>query len=470
MQFSKVFLMNICVLTTMVYVAMLLHKYWFNEASGLFKYAFSVLLAIGAGWATMVFGLQLTDNIIFDLRFVPLLICTLAYSSPVTIFVIGLGIGLARLTFGLQQAAWAGFWNMVLLGLVCMLLNIWLRNKPWSFVRKITIVIVIVNVMNFLDIAVLGVIPFQVYMSTIVPVALPLSLGLSAFFVFILRDFQIERYRVVEIQNTNAALQRQTDRLMEAHKELEDQAKQLLLASQYKSEFLANMSHELRTPLNSIIALSGLIGDRDKQASPAEAVEYAGIIHTSGQELLRLIDDVLDLSKVEAGKMEITVETVILSEIAYALEHQFRHVAEQKGLDFVTEEAEGLPDVIYSDALRLQQIIRNLLSNALKFTVSGRVTLRMEHVVLEHEGKQEEWIAFRVKDTGIGIPEEMQSAIFEAFRQADGSISRRFGGTGLGLSISRALAQLLGGFLELQSKEGEGSQFTLYVPLRRTEG
>ncbi|MFH5187235.1 sensor histidine kinase [Paenibacillus sp. TAB 01] len=470
MQFSKVFLVNICVLTTLVYVAMLLHKYWLMKAPGLLKYILSVLLAIGAGWTTMLFGLQLGNDILFDLRFVPLIICTMAYAQPITVFLIGVGIGLARLTFGLQVAAVAGFWNMVVLGLLGMLLNKWLKNRAYSFKVKVTIVIVAFNIVNVADIGLLGVMPVQMYFTSILPVTLPVSLLLSAFFVFMLRDFQIERYRVIEIQNANAALQTQTEKLIEAHGVLEHQAQQLLLASQYKSEFLANMSHELRTPLNSIIALSRLLSDKEDPVSSEEAAEYGDIIHDSGRELLRLIDDVLDLSRVEAGKMEITIEAVILCEMMHILNQHFRHLAEQKGLKFIIETAADIPDIVYSDAVRLQQVLRNLLSNAFKFTLEGKVVLRIETVTLEERGKAGEWIAFRVQDTGIGISEAMQAPIFEAFRQADGSISRRFGGSGLGLSIGRALAQLLGGFLELESREGVGSTFTLYIPFRTEEG
>ncbi|TDF97154.1 sensor histidine kinase [Paenibacillus piri] len=467
MEFSKVFIMNICILTTLTYTAMLVHKYVLSQASGLLKYVFSVVLAIGAGWLTMYFSFNLGPDIKFDLRFVPLIICTLAYSNPLTLLVIGAGIGAARLTFGLQSAAWAGCWNLVLLGVLCMILNIVLKRVGWRFWEKMTVIIVSVNLMNCLNVAMLGTIPFHLFVTDIAPIILPISIVLSGFFVFMLRDFQIERLRVAELQFAHDSLQKQTDQLMEARQALEEKAGQLMLSSQYKSEFLANMSHELRTPLNSIIALSQFISDQEKPTGEqSETSEYAAIIHASGQELLRLIDDILDLSKVEAGRMEILNEEVIISEVTYVLQYHFRHMAEQKGLQFTVQLEPELPAFIYTDALRLQQILRNLLSNAFKFTATGSVKLHVWKPEREQTGHPGSWIAFSVRDTGIGIAEPMQEPIFEAFQQADGSISRKYGGTGLGLSISRALAELLGGYLELSSAAGEGSTFTLFLPYR----
>ncbi|MDF2959351.1 MAG: sensor histidine kinase [Paenibacillus sp.] len=466
MEFSKAFIINICILTTLTYTAMLVHKYLLSQASGVLKYVFSVLLAISAGWLTMVFSFNLNSDVKFDLRLVPLIICTLAYSNPLTLLVIGVGIGLARLTFGLQPAAWVGCWNLMLLGLLCMGLNIWLRRMKWSFWAKMTVIILAVNIVNCINIAIFGTIPRKTYITEFVPVILPVSIVLSAYFVFMLRDFHIERRRVADVQIAHDSLQKQTGQLIETRKILEEKARQLMLSSQYKSEFLANMSHELRTPLNSIIALSQFIGEQDKQGESSETAEYAAIIHSSGQELLRLIDDILDLSKVEAGRMEILNEEVIIEEVIYVMQHHFRHVAEQKGLDFAIRLDPELPPIIYTDALRLQQILRNLLSNAFKFTANESVKLDVWKTAAGHLGLTGDWWAFSVSDTGIGIPEHMREPIFEAFQQADGSISRKYGGTGLGLSISRALAGLLGGHLELTSAAGKGSTFTLYLPYR----
>ncbi|NOU93601.1 sensor histidine kinase [Paenibacillus sp. LMG 31456] len=466
MEYAKVFIINISILTTLTYTAMLVHKYLLSQASGVLKYALSVLLAIGAGWLTMVYSFDVGPDIKFDLRFLPLIICTLVYSNPITLLVIGVGIGVARLTFGLQSAAWAGCLNMVLLGVLCVILNILLKKVDWSFWAKITVVILAVNLANCVNVALLGTIQIEMYVSQIVPAILPASILLSFFYMFMLSDFHLERRRVADVQIAHDSLQRQTEQLIATRKILEEKAHQLMLSSQYKSEFLANMSHELRTPLNSIIALSQFISDADKQEDGSETAEYAAIIHSSGQELLRLIDDILDLSKVEAGRMEILNEEVIISEITYVMEYSFRHIAEQKGLEFAIQEEPELPSLIHTDALRLQQILRNLLSNAFKFTAHGSVILRVWKPEPRDEGLSGEWVAFSVSDTGIGIPEKMQEPIFEAFQQADGSISRQYGGTGLGLSISRALTGLLGGRLKLSSTAGKGSTFTLYLPIR----
>ncbi|MFD0676854.1 MULTISPECIES: sensor histidine kinase [unclassified Paenibacillus] len=466
MEFSKVLIINISILTTLTYTAMLIHKYLLHQASGVLKYALSVLLAIGAGWLTMVYSFDFGLDIKFDLRFLPLIICTLVYSNPIILLVIGVGIGAARLTFGLNSAAWAGCLNMVLLGVLCVVLNMLLKKVDWNFWAKITVVIFAVNIANCVNVVLYGTIPKEIYISQIVPAILPASILLSFFYVFMLSDFHLERRRVADVQIAHDSLQKQTDQLIETRKILEEKAHQLMLSSQYKSEFLANMSHELRTPLNSIIALSQFIIDGDKQEEGSEAAEYAAIIHSSGQELLRLIDDILDLSKVEAGRMEILSEEVIISEITYVMQHSFRHIAEQKELEFIIQEDPDLPALIHTDALRLQQILRNLLSNAFKFTAYGSVTLKVWKPEPGIEGMSGDWVAFSVMDTGIGIPDKMQEPIFEAFQQADGSISRKYGGTGLGLSISRALTGLLGGRLELTSTAGQGSTFTLFLPIR----
>jgi signal transduction histidine kinase len=468
MEFTKVFFINICILTTLAYMAMLAHKYVFVEASGTVKYMMSVLAAIVAGWATMIFGLNMGQNVIFDLRFVPLIICTLAYAQPITLFFIGAGIGLARLSLGINAAAWAGCLNMLLLGLSCMAMNILLNRTSWSYVTKMIIVILAVNVIYCLNIGFFGIIPAWDYFSQTMPKTFPISLLLSFFFAFMLYDFQVERRRVVDVQHAHSALQKQTEQLIETRKEVEYKAKQLLLASQYKSEFLANMSHELRTPLNSMISLSQMIRDEERRKKDLETAEFAEIIYGSGQDLLRLIDDILDLSKVEAGRLDILNEEVIVSEIAYVMQFHFRHIAEQKGLEFVIYQDPEVPAVIRTDGLRLQQILRNLLSNAFKFTSAGRVMLDIRKAVCKSDDTEGEWIAFTVCDTGIGIQEPMQAAVFEAFQQADGSINRKYGGTGLGLSISRALTELLGGQLIMESKENEGSSLILYLP-NRTE-
>ncbi|SEE05789.1 HAMP domain-containing protein [Streptomyces sp. TLI_105] len=259
----------------------------------------------------------------------------------------------------------------------------------------------------------------------------------------------------------------------QARREIEDRAQQLALASKYKSEFLANMSHELRTPLNSLLILAQLLAQNPTRNLTAKQVEYAGIIHSAGSDLLQLINDILDLSKVEAGKMDVNPERVALRRLLDYVEATFRPLTSQKSLAFAVSTAAGVPVDLVTDDSRLRQVLRNLLSNAVKFTEHGSVELRIEPAsddelpATVHRGGPV--VAFRVKDTGIGIARENLEAIFGAFQQADGTTNRKYGGTGLGLSISREIAYLLGGALTVASTPGEGSTFTLYLPVTRPD-
>lgn len=289
---------------------------------------------------------------------------------------------------------------------------------------------------------------------------------------------QQEELRVAneELEERNRALEVQRDMvrgqnagLEEAMLELERRAKDLDLANRYKSEFLANMSHELRTPLNSILILSQILGANKEGNLEAKQVEFCKTIHSSGTDLLNLINDVLDLAKVESGRMAMDVEAVNLVGLGAAIEQLFSPQALAKQLEFQLLVDPGLPAVIQSDQQRLMQVIKNLLSNAIKFTDSGKVTLRIrrpvERELLPRVTKIEDGVAFEVTDTGIGIPKDMLEPIFEAFRQVDGSTSRKYGGTGLGLSIARELSRALGGDIYCESEIGRGSQFSLVVPL-----
>ena len=256
-----------------------------------------------------------------------------------------------------------------------------------------------------------------------------------------------------------------------ARRAVEEKAEQLALTSKYKSEFLANMSHELRTPLNSLLILSRLLADNPHGNLNEKQIEFARTIHSAGSDLLNLINDILDLSKIESGTVSIEIADMPLSSLKQHMERTFRQLAADKNLQFSVEFDSALPGSIRTDEKRLQQVVLNLLSNAFKFTASGSVTLAVNHVTsgwsAHHPVLRDarHAIAIAVTDTGIGIPKEKQKLIFEAFQQADGTTSRKYGGTGLGLSISREIARLLGGELQVHSTLGQGSTFTLFMPL-----
>jgi len=272
----------------------------------------------------------------------------------------------------------------------------------------------------------------------------------------------------------NVEVERKNKEVEQARQALEEKARQLALTSRYKSEFLANMSHELRTPLNSLLILSDQLSKNVEGNLSTRQVEFAKTIHGSGNDLLALINDILDLSKIESGTVMVDISDLRFKDMQDYVERTFRHVAETKSLGFGIHLAHNLPRTINTDSKRLQQVIKNLLSNAFKFTDKGRVSLSIEPVTSgwshDHEGlhRASEVMAFIVTDTGIGIQAEKQQIIFEAFQQADGSTSRKYGGTGLGLAISREIARLLGGEVKLVSKPGEGSTFTLYLPQNYT--
>ncbi len=273
-----------------------------------------------------------------------------------------------------------------------------------------------------------------------------------------------------ELEEKNDSLQRQKATLQKAREELEIQTEELAIASKYKSEFLANMSHELRTPLNSLLILSKMLADNKKGNLNKDQVESAEVIYRSGSDLLLLINEILDLSKIEAGKMDIHSGPLDLNQLHKKLRSDFIHSAEQKGIELEFIMGENAPALIESDLLRVEQIVKNLISNAIKFTRTGKVTVETgtpaSNVNLVRSGlNNAESIYISVTDTGIGIPPEKQKLIFQAFQQADGSTAREFGGTGLGLSISKELAHLLGGEIQVQSQSGVGSTFTLYLPL-----
>ena len=270
-----------------------------------------------------------------------------------------------------------------------------------------------------------------------------------------------------QLEDRTREAEAKTRDLEKAKEELEEKTELVIQNSNYKSEFLANMSHELRTPLNSILILSEMLAENDSNHLSAEEMEFANVIHSSGKDLLSLINDILDLSKVEAGKLDVHFGEVSIHDITSQLERSFAPVAKQKDVEFVVNKQEDLKDILYTDEKRFQQIIKNLLSNAFKFTESGTVSLNIKKKNQISRSMRElsgEWLEVSVSDTGIGIPKDKHKLIFETFQQADGATVRKYGGTGLGLSICREFARLLGGWISLKSTEGKGSTFTLIIP------
>lgn len=263
-----------------------------------------------------------------------------------------------------------------------------------------------------------------------------------------------------ELEERSKLLEEKNHLIAERNIEIQKKAEELELSTKYKSEFLANMSHELRTPLNSILLLSRLMSEDPEENLNEDQIESAKVIQSSGSSLLTLIDEILDLAKIESGKMNLDYQNVIIDDIIIDLRNLFNPLVNEKGLQFNISIDNQLPKELETDRLRVDQVLRNLMSNALKFTSEGSINLN-----IKKDPKNENYIIFSVKDTGIGIPEDKQKVIFEAFQQADGSTRRKFGGTGLGLSISREIAKLLGGELLLTSKVDEGSEFSLSIPI-----
>jgi signal transduction histidine kinase len=276
--------------------------------------------------------------------------------------------------------------------------------------------------------------------------------------------------KALELARQNRAIEVKNAEIELARRELEERAEQLALSSKYKSEFLANMSHELRTPLNSLLILARLLADNAEGNLTPKQVEFARSVRDAGHDLLNLISDILDLSKVEAGKLDVAMAPVRIADLADELSQTFRPIADQQALTYTLALGDDLPEHVITDGHRVQQILKNLLSNAFKFTEAGSVTLRVDRAPQGNRffnsqlEATPEVLAFSVVDSGIGIDSDKLLVIFEAFQQAEGTTNRKYGGTGLGLSISREIARLLGGEIQVESEPGRGSTFTLYLP------
>lgn len=469
-SFLRIFFINVSTMLTLLYLASLLYKYIVYKWSERWKETLFVALAVVCGWTTMRLGFRFNDSVLFDLRYLAVIVAPMFVRRRLSILVIGLGIGLGRLSYGINDSAIIGCLNIVTMSLLVILI-LWLaRRWRWSELRRMVTLLVAVNVGNVLFIALFGTIPRRLYLVDIAPGLFFISILLCFGFVFILKEFMREDKRKQKLELYTARLEKQYriseekgQSLERAKRELEEMYSRVEAASRYKSEFLANMSHELRTPLNSVLVLAQLLEENTDGRLTEEEIGYARIIRHSGKELLGLINDVLDLSKIEAGRMELDRSAFSISELLQYLDDMFRPIADQKRLEFRLEADARLPEYLYTDEQRLKQILGNLLSNALKFTQKGRVGLKVSRVA-EGGRLREGGLAFAVSDTGIGIAPDKRETVFEAFFQADGSISRAYGGTGLGLSIARQFARMLGGDITLESGAGAGSVFTLLLP------
>lgn len=454
MHFSIAFFTNISILITCAYLFNLIYKNLMSRASTNVKTILLIITFILSGWLAMKVGVELGKGPLFDLRGVPIIFATLVFRNPRNVFIIGLGISASRyFVNGITPNSLTGSINIAIMGLVAAaLVMLYERRKLWSYRKKAAISLLTINITQVCGISIFGALSREFYLKQIMPYTLPLSILIGAFFLFIIHDFYKEQLRSEKLRKNNLLLIKQK-------KELEEKAIQIMKSSQYKSDFLSNMSHELRTPLNSIIVLSELIREDATGKENDDNYEYAEMINKSSNDLLRMINDILDLSKMDAEKMDFNWGEISVVDISQLLYHEFLQPAEKKQLNFEVLIDEEAPPMLVSDGQRLSQIIRNLLNNAIKFTDHGGVTL---HV---YRDRLDDYLIFAVKDTGIGIDEENQQRVFDAFSQEDGTIQRKYEGTGLGLSISIRLANLLGGKLSLLSTKGVGSEFELRIPL-----
>ncbi|CAI6031931.1 ATP-binding protein [Cohnella sp. JJ-181] len=467
MEIGTTFFTSITILITFTFLFNLIYKYVFQHTAGIVKQIAMVVGFIALGWLAMKFGIRYNGSAIFDLRNVPIIFATLVFRDPRPILAIGFGIALARFGVnGMSPSAFTAFCNISTLGIVgAILVSLYRKRPQWGYPAKAAVSLLAINAFQVAGILSYAAVDRFNYLTRVMPYTLPATIVLGTFFLFIIRDFFLDQQRAVRLKETNEVLQKRTEELLETKKMLEEKAELILQASRYKSEFMANMSHELKTPLNSVILLSQMIGENADAGRTQDNRRYAEIIQASGEQLLHMINDILDLSKVEAGKMDIVWDIISLYDTAELLYRQMKPIAEAKGIELRLEIDPAVPPTLMSDGQRLGQILRNLLMNAIKFTDKGYVALIVSSE-RDPNVNNAGHIVFTVKDTGVGIEKSKQEMIFEAFQQEDGSINRRFGGTGLGLSISLQLSTLLGGTLSLNSAKGEGSEFTLRLPLK----
>ena len=463
MHIYKSFFINLSILITCSYLFNLAYKQLFAHASWRLRQTAMVVIFILAGWLSMIFGVRAAEFALFDLRAVPIIFGVLVFRNPRLLIVIGIGIAASRYTItGMTSTAVTGSINILLLGITGALLVTLFNRKDWNYRFKAGLAIFIINTLQVTCIALFGAVPTDLYLKEIAPFTYPTGLLVSAFFVFIMRDFYKEQMRGEEIFRKHTILQKQAEELQQAKEDLEQKAVQLQQSSRYKSEFIANMSHELKTPLNSILLMSELIMDAEEEECAVNA-KAATQIHEAGAELLRIIEDILDLSRLEAGKMELSMEPASLRELGQVSYYQHQELLEEKGLDFRMEIHPSVPDTLTTDIFRLNQLIRILLMYACKHTSEGSITFNIQ------PDSRTGWIVLRLEDTGDGMPQEHQQLLQQALRENDPTLLQAIGSGGLSLSVSQQLTKLLGGVLSYSSQEGAGSSFAIHLPIIPTQ-
>lgn len=461
MHIYKSFFINLSILVTFSYLFNLAFKHIFAHASWRLRQVAMVVIFILAGWLSMIFGVQAAEFALFDLRAVPIIFGVLVFRDPRPLIIIGLGIAASRYTVtGITSTAVTGSINIVMLGIVGALLVSLFNRKSWDYRFKAFLSIFIVNTAQVSGIALFGAVPRELYLQEIAPFTYPTGILVSAFFVFIMRDFYKEQMRGEEIFRKHTILQKQTTELQHAKVSLEQKAVQLQQSSRYKSEFIANMSHELKTPLNSILLMSELIKDAEEEEC-AVNTKAATDIHEAGSELLQIIEDILDLSRLEAGKVELAIEPASLQELSQLLYYQHQEYLQEKGLSFKIELPPGMSDTIETDIFRLNQLIRILLLHACKHTAEGSITFSIQ------PDSRLGWIILRLEDTGAGMPQEHQ-LLLQALQDNNPALLHAIGSGGLGLSVCQQLTGLLGGTLSYSSLDGAGNSFSIHLPIEPT--